>query len=922
MNISFRLHDKAARALGKALYTGLAVWMLGAVCSPAHAATTVAVDQQPLIIQQPLPPNITLMLDDSGSMGWDYMPDRNYLASTTDDGYRDSANNGVYFNPTITYAPPPRADGTSYPVQTHVTAAFVDGFATTPNAVDVTRYSNTFPFYTAFSFTQTSTYDATFGPVTTTTYTCPDGYSLYQGDRCRENSWPHYKIDATATPTTVDVWYCQQGDVLDATTNICTATTITQRYYFTYTTGAAAGPYTQHYVGKAGDCTALPALPAASQAVCDDSAATRQNVANWFSYYHTRILMAKSGLMNAFTTIDPTFRIGFGSINGNNDSHLPSPKATFGSNGNAIAEVAPFGDGSALTQKASFWNWVAGESVGSSTPLRASLDAVGRYYQDPQPWSTMTTDPNYSANAGTELACRQSYTILTTDGFWNGPTPSSVGNEDGTNGTKVTGPNGQSYTYTAALPYKDANSDTLADVAMKYWETDLRTTTANEVSTSTEDPAFWQHMTTFTLGLGFTPTGIAPSGTTMEQIFNWANGGAAISGFSWPTPTSANGGSINNIADLAHAAVDGHGGFYSASTPQAFASGLTDALKRATERVGTGASLAANSTKLTTGTVAYQANYYTSKWKGDLKALAIDPATGTIATTPSWSAASALPAFGSRNIKTYNPVSNATVAFTAAQLSSLSTAEQSALGTSATAQAAMINYLRGDASQEEKNSGAYRNRDTPLGDVVDSQPVYVGAPDPNQFIGESFAGSSTFAAWANNKLSRAQVVLMAANDGMLHAVNAGTGAETFAYLPAAVITSGLSALANPSYGVTTAVPHQYFNDGELTVADVYFTASTDWHTVAVGTTGRGTARAIYALDVTDPANITLLWERSAGDGKTNSNYIGQMTGKPVISQTSDGTWSVLMGNGYNSSAGVAALLQFNVTDGTLYVHPV
>ncbi len=124
------------------------------------------------------------------------------------------------------------------------------------------------------------------------------------------------------------------------------------------------------------------------------------------------------------------------------------------------------------------------------------------------------------------------------------------------------------------------------------------------------------------------------------------------------------------------------------------------------------------------------------------------------------------------------------------------------------------------------------------------------------------------------------------------------------------------------------MPHQFFNDGELTVADVYFGSA--WHTVAVGTTGRGQAKAIYALDVTDPTNITLLWERSAGDGNANADYIGQMTGKPVIAQTNDagttdptgnGNWSVLIGNGYNSKNGWAALLKFSIVDGTLSVYP-
>ena len=559
----------------------------------------------------------------------------------------------------------------------------------------------------------------------------------------------------------------------------------------------------------------------------------------------------------------------------------------------------------------------------------------------------MSSDPS-SVSSTTEIACRQSYTILTTDGFWNenftGP-----GNADGSTGTTVTGPNGQSYAYSPSDPYQDSFSDTLADVAMKYWETDLRPATVNEVPPSTEDPAFWQHMTTFTMGLGFTPIGISPSGTTIPQIFSWANGGTAINNFSWPKPAP---NSIYNIADLAHAGVNGHGGFYSATSPAAFSSGLADALKRASERVGTGASLAANSTQLNNGTVAYQANYYTAKWKGDLKAFAINSSTGAISIAPTWSVANTLKASdsSSRNIWTYNPTAAAGSQFVVFQNGSsappaLSSTELTALGSSATTQMQIVNYLRGDNTLEQKNTGSYRNRDAPLGDIVDSQPVYSGPPSPNEFESEAFAGinatstsADPFQDWAvgttdtsgnpvpSAASQRTALVFVAANDGMLHAFNASTGAEVFAYLPGAVINAGVANLANTSYG-SASVPHQYYNDGELTVADVYITlpgaTSPSWRTVLVGSTGRGPGEAVYALDVTDPGQITPLWERSANDGNTsdgNSKYIGQMVGKPVIAQVADGNWQVLIGNGYNSASNTAALLEFNLVNGTLSVH--
>ena len=585
----------------------------------------------------------------------------------------------------------------------------------------------------------------------------------------------------------------------------------------------------------------------------------------------------------------------------------------------------------------------------------------------------MSTDPTYGTPyASSNIACRQAYTILTTDGFWNENFSSStIAGASSNQGPAITGPNAQQYQYSPTQPFSGGEtsdgSPSLADVAMYYWENDLQDGTngiANEVPPSPEDPAFWQHMVTFTMGLGFTPTGItgtAPNGDgplTTQDIFNWANDGGgpnskfAISNFGWPTPSVD--GSIYNIADLEHAGVNGHGGFFSATNPQTFVSGLESALKRATERVGTGASLAANSTQLTTGTVIYQADYYTAKWKGDLKAFSVNAVTGAIASTPTWQASQEMPAASNRTIKTYNPDTGTFPDFAATNLTQLSNAEQSALGSNTTTQTSMVNYLRGDQSQEQQNGGTLRTRDWILGDIVDSQPVYSGPPDPNEFINQTFYGTTVdassdtvpFYTWAvgttdssgtftaSKASTRTPYIFVAANDGMLHAFNAQTGVETFAYLPGAAITAGLTNLANPTYG-SAADPHQFYNDGQIAIADAYLPSlsqinGSSWHTILVGTTGRGLAEAVYALDVTDPTNIKPLWERSASDGLSGSNYIGQMVGRPVIAQTNytpasrsssaSSTWSVLIGNGYNSVAGQAALLQFNLATGALSVH--
>lgn len=322
---------------------------------------------------------------------------------------------------------------------------------------------------------------------------------------------------------------------------------------------------------------------------------------------------------------------------------------------------------------------------------------------------------------------------------------------------------------------------------------------------------------------------------------------------------------------------------------------LTNAFSTiASQNQGSTSSLALNSSQLNTGSTTYQASYTEGTWTGALKAFSIDPTTKTVAGAPLWDASLVMPAYTSRSV--YTLVGGNYKAFNSTNVSGNGWSKN------------VVNYVLGQNTYELKNSGTYRNRTTALGDIINGQPIYVGAPNPNLFSGQTFTGSSDYSSFATNGTAstRAPVVYVTANDGMLHGFNASTGVETYAYMPGAVLTAAInpSVLAQANYG-SGVNPHQYFNDGQVTTADVYY--SNDWHTVLVGTTGRGVTKAIYALDVTDPTNVKFLWEKSSVD----SAYIGQITGRPIIAQTANG-WVALLGNGYNSTNTTAALLSIAI----------
>lgn len=371
---------------------------------------------------------------------------------------------------------------------------------------------------------------------------------------------------------------------------------------------------------------------------------------------------------------------------------------------------------------------------------------------------------------------------------------------------------------------------------------------------------------------------------------------------------------------------------YLANNGQKMIDGLNSAFQKISEDLaGSGASLAANSTRLDTGTTTYQAVYFSRDWRGDLKAFAVN-SNGSIAATPTWQASNRLPAAASRNIKTCTGDCDE-----AAHLVNFSTtttfdSKNDLCANSASCASgeanAKIEYLRGSAANERRNGGTLRSRTSVLGDIINSQPVFVGAPNANLYANRTFAAEYATFANTNSVRTRRKMIYVAANDGMLHGFNAEAttvsgvqpGQEVFAYMPKAVIKNGIKNIALPNYGAQEN-PHQFYNDGELAVADVKIGSS--WKTVLVGTTGRGLAKAVYALDVTDPANVALLWERSAGDGQLNADHIGQVVGKPVIARiatASGAKWVALIGNGYNSANDRPALLQFDLATGALSVY--
>ncbi|ATH77405.1 hypothetical protein CLM76_07295 [Vreelandella venusta] len=267
------------------------------------------------------------------------------------------------------------------------------------------------------------------------------------------------------------------------------------------------------------------------------------------------------------------------------------------------------------------------------------------------------------------------------------------------------------------------------------------------------------------------------------------------------------------------------------------------------------------------GNLLYTAGFRSEDWSGRLAAFAVQ-ADGSRSSR--WNAETQLAQqAGNRRLLTTRRLENGSRAgaLLSAETSGLTSAE--------------VRWLQGE------NVQGLRTRQSLLGDIINANPVLLQG-----------AGS------------RPPLLMVAANDGMLHGFHANTGQELFAYLPSE-LTQGE---APPIRSLTrTDYNHRYFVDGTPAVRDVNISGGPS--AVAVGTMGAG-GRTVFALDVSNPANMganSVLWEFRHPE-------LGTGVSQPTITQLTDGTWAAIFGNGYNSVGYQASLFVVNLTTGRLIAH--
>lgn len=857
---------------------------------PVNAATTTF-PQYPLLTGgNSIPPNILMILDDSGSMSGEWMTadkngtvDKGSLSDDVTD--RSYVNNTLFYDPGKTYLPW-RTSSLNLNDRLGV-ANFksVSNSATDPTAstIDLTSSSNEGKTYfyvpnVANPGTSKINYDK-YRITSSSSGTSYNGgivqkqtsTSLLSGDlpKINSGSWSTcYSITLSgSSQVTITVSGSSRADLYVYSSNDCSdglydkssgsgnpkSLTITPNsgatkvYFNVQADGGAINNNSVAYTAIG--LKWVDGTPSGNTSALQQT--ELQNFANWFQFHRTRNKMAKAGASEAFGRLSKNYRVGFDTIwnrggsGANVDGSAPSYPIPVGTSGGLF-------DG---TNRATFYSRLQAAGASSNTPLKGALQRAARYFSTDTPWNDSNGNP---------LTCRQNYAILTTDGYWNSDSGYiSVGGADNV----------------STWAYRDSYSDTLADVAYKYWSTDLKTGTSwpDNVLTSAADPANWQHMVTFGVSIGLQGT-LDPNNPPPSP---------------WTVNPTSGGESAKRIDDLWHAALNGHGKFVVASDSDKFASALSAALSAIDSRSASGSNIASSSTKTDSSTLTFVAGFTSGAWLGDLIASPFNAGLTGVSTTPDWILSKTFGTggvnanFKSRTVLTYKGGTRALFKVNAGG----GMVGQSDFGVR-TGQADEVNaadniaYLLGDQSLElGQAGGTLRKRAYPIGDIVDSSPAYV----------------------ADTK-----TVYIGANDGMLHAINADSssasrGKVLFSYVPKGIDFAAMANLSSTSYD------HRYFVDGQMDVISQANQGNNK--NILVGALGRG-GRGVFALDVTTPASMgtgDALWDNTIdGSDITTEPNMGYVLGPVRIRKGNGGKTFAFVPNGIDSPNGSATLFVYEL----------
>lgn len=959
-------------SLGKSILSGtLCVGVLSASIG-AQANTQQEVSQVPLGLSEGVPPNMIFSLDESGSMAWGYTPD-DIVKVGESRRILSSVFNSQYYNPNVAYIVPPAFDinGVEYQLSTSFTNAYHNGFQPDGKIILTRRECNWWG----------NCYRVDTGEVLNSALNLTNGYRVTQEHRIPDprgtftqliNPSIDFKASGTVSvPNTNGTLNLSSGFKLEYkyertgwnsykttcnvvlngykySTDSCSYNSGKLTVSFDLTEKPVPAYYYIYNVNNVSSCDKNNESCYSIKFVSDTSgtgpagADERENFAIWFSFYKTRALATLSATSIAFYDLSPDVRFTWQNLKTCTKMD-GTDTANCGNN-----SLKPY----TAKHKGEFYTWLRKVYFNVGTPLPATMKRAGEYFKTSTPWEKYPGESSKNDSENT-YACRPSYHVLMTDGMWNETTkdPADFRSDDSDFKTPG-GVNKEGVEYSKIAPYYDDTKSTLADIAMHYWATDLRPKLANKVpvfipyknSDSAKEywdprnnPAEWQHMSNFVMGLGLT-------NSLTDKNVPWAGSTFAGEGYArlkagtaeWPEASSE---SLNNVYDLWHAAINSRGEFYSVDSPEAMVQAFKDILTRIADRKDS-AAMPATTNNLEPDRAGesaaerlvsyfYQSTFDSSAgWAGDIQKVKkfrqynSETRDFEEVVEEEWSAKNLIPAAGSRNIMIAASTGSKLQKFEADNAGSPSTTNSLAYylninpepGTQIATWQQRLNYVRGSNEHAGEGAGKLRPRSSILADFLASQPAIVSGARYLEAFANKLEGNTAYTSYMESIKSRDAQLYIGGNGGMLHAFDNKTGKETFAFIPTAVFPK-LNKLTGKNYS------HEYYVDGTPVVADVYDKDTAKWRTILVGTLRAG-GKGLFALDITNPKEIKLLWELDENSEAVKKFNVkpGYSFPQPTVARLHNGKWAVVTGNGYKSTGannGAAALYIIDAISGEM-----
>lgn len=936
------------------------VWVGWAAGGNALAATSPS--QVPLYSAVPgAKPNLMLVLDNSGSMAFEY-PD-NYTLTDSCKGssgdvrisgrwrdckdynsagayygwysMRSSDFNLQYYNPSITYLPRVKVDGSAMinPL------IFVDNqssgqfeYSALSGNYSINSGNDRFPLYDEYGTSASA--KGTFS------------YVRCVGGDC----------STAAKRTQIDIAYPPSGSI------------------------ALPAGHSRTDCGKnATTCTKALEL---------------QNVLNWYVWYRNRSLAVSTAIGQALQSYENKFRIGYLQYNTTSSTNYATASSI-------VRGVRYFKDdtGNASNNwKTQLYNWLYGIVPAGGTPSHQAVSLAADYFSGSNtyagsanvrstygnPWKNDPASTGSESNAQ-DLSCRRSFSIVLSDGAWNSGTSKNAGtqyasqngttNFSGTPGgnaatlkydpTGATGWNSAVLTTKIKarnlyIPFSDTSTTNgLADLtANLYWNKDFSGSLSNNVLPldAQHNPTFWQNMTTYTIGWGLTPSGDlgVSGGLKWDQITKYSNDW--LSGVASPVkPKWADGNTgvdLNTsnsdslrVNDFIRAGYTGGGRAYSVYSGDDVRKAIDNALS---SMVGAGndagVAVSGNSSEFQSleNQYKYTTEYQSVDNSGDIKAFRLNANGGYLDLSmagkpqPAWSAKALMPVIDKRKIfalSNYDPAAPAS----AMRLAMTSTSTLGGLPSDLKAllqtnnlqktDTSFIRYMLGEDPQQDTIGTVYRSRISPIGASVNSPPVFVGGRSNMGYdVYGTVDGKTDYATYRTSKQTLPPTIFAATNNGKVHVLNAAkddttvtgvkAGEELAEFMPKGSMAAQIDL-------ASAAFRFRYTLDGPLAEQDVYDNGAKPpkWRQLVLGTGGRAGA-FLYGLESPmntgnrTPTENNFLWEVSA----LTAGYgdMANVTNVPTAGQLDDGTWVMLTGSGqYPASGKQVGLYVVNALTGKL-----